>query len=156
MQLWQDAITSLCPSRRGTRTVGRNIGISHRVWRWFWNDTDLSLHHVCPDRTTEEVYVADRKPNRFRFSHKQERTNHNVVCSVQLTIDKNQWRLLSTAQTAPQPQAPTTFIGVLKSWGNTWLWDDLTICSGVDWIRQAIKDGTLVGHGRIVHPRTLP
>jgi hypothetical protein len=75
LQLWHNAIMSLCPSRRGTRPVGPNIGIMHRVWRWFWDDTNSSLHHVCSDGTTEDVYVADRKPNRFRFSHNQARSH---------------------------------------------------------------------------------
>jgi hypothetical protein len=144
LRLWHDAITSLCPSRRGTRPVGPNIGISHRVWRWFWNDNTCSLHLVCSDRNTEEVYVADRKPNRFRFSHKQAHTKLNVICSVQRTIDNDQWRLLSTAPTASLPQAPRTYIEVLESWGNTWLWNDLTVSGGVNWIGQAIANETLV------------
>ena len=144
LRLWQDAIISLCPSRRGTRPVGPIIGTPHRVWRWFWNDTNSSLHHVNSDGTTEDVYVASRKPNRFRLAHKQARTKLNVVCSVQQTIDDNQWRLLSTAPMAPMPQAPRTFLKVLQSWGNTWLWDDLTISWDANWICHAIANGTLV------------
>ncbi len=144
LRLWHDAITSLCLSRRGTRPVEPNIGISHRVWRWFWNNNTSSLHHVCSDGNTEDIYVADRKPNRFRFSHKQARTKLNVICSVQRTIDDDQWRLLSTAPTASLPQAPCTYIEVLESWGNTWLWDDLTVSGGINWIGQAIANRTLV------------
>ena len=103
-----------------------------------------SLHHVCSDGNTEDVYVADQKPNRFRISRKQARTKLNVICSVQQTIDNDQWRLLSTALAASLPQAPCTFIEVLESWGNTWLWNDLTVSGGVDWIRQVIANGTPV------------
>ena len=127
-----------------TRPLGPNIGITYRVWRWFWDDIDSSLHHVCSDRTTEEVYVAGRKPNRFRFSHNQARTKLIVICSVQQTINDDQWRLLSMVPTAPLPKAPHTFLEVLQSWGNTWLWGDLTVSGGADWIRQAITNRTLV------------
>ena len=144
LQLWHNAIRSLCPSRRGTRPVGPNSGILHRVWWWFWNKNTFSLHHVCSDGNTEDVHVADRKPNRFRFSRKQVHTKLNVICSVQRTIDDDQWCLLSTAPAASLPQAPRTFIEVLKSWGNTWLWNDLTVSGGVNWIGQAIANGTLV------------
>ena len=92
LQLWHDGIMSLCPSRRGMRPVGPNIGITHRVWRWFWDDTGSSLHHTCSDGTTEDVYVADCKPDRFRFSHNQTHTKLNFVCSVQQTINNDQCR----------------------------------------------------------------
>ena len=88
--------------------------------------------------------MADRKPSRFRVSCKQACTKLNVICSVQRTIDDNQRHLLSTAPAASSPQAPCTFIEVLKSWGNTWLRDNLTVSGGVDWIRQAIANETLV------------
>jgi hypothetical protein len=32
---------------------------------------------------------------------------------------------------------------VLHSWGNTWLWDNLSIVGGFDWLHQAIRDRTL-------------
>jgi hypothetical protein len=33
---------------------------------------------------------------------------------------------------------------VLHSWGNTWLWDNLLIIGGFEWLHEAILDGTLM------------
>jgi hypothetical protein len=42
------------------------------------------------------------------------------------------------------PQTPRTFLEVLHSWGNTWLWANLSISGGADWIQDAVSEGTLV------------
>jgi hypothetical protein len=39
---------------------------------------------------------------------------------------------------------PTDFLDVLRGWGQTWIWDDLTITGGTDWFAQAIADNCLV------------
>jgi hypothetical protein len=33
---------------------------------------------------------------------------------------------------------------VLYSWGNTWLWDNISMAGGCDWLHKAIKDGSLI------------
>jgi hypothetical protein len=33
---------------------------------------------------------------------------------------------------------------VLYSWGNTWLWDNILMVGGCDWLHEAIKDGSLI------------
>jgi hypothetical protein len=114
------------------------------VWRWFWNKTNSSIHHICLDGTTEEVYVAGRKPNRFSYSHSQQCGRHDAICSVQLTLEGKHWQLLSTATIAPQILTPHSFVEVLQSWGNTWLWEHMTVHGGLEWLEHAIVEGTLV------------
>jgi hypothetical protein len=63
MQLWNNALSSICPSRSSTSSVGEYICNSHWVQQWFWNKTDSSIHHVKPDGMTEDVFVVGRKPN---------------------------------------------------------------------------------------------
>jgi hypothetical protein len=41
-------------------------------------------------------------------------------------------------------QTPTTFLEVLKLWGNTWLWENMTVLGGTEWIHHSIRDGSLV------------
>ena len=90
MQLWKNAITSICPSRSSTPTLGKNINISHKLRQWYWSTTDSTLHHVRSDGATENVYIAGRKPNKFQCSHNQRRQNHDAECSVQPTINRTQ------------------------------------------------------------------
>jgi hypothetical protein len=47
----------------------------------------------------------------------------------------------------PCPQEvmePTSFWGVVKSWGDTWLWDNLKITGDIGWIAVAIRDNSLL------------
>jgi hypothetical protein len=42
------------------------------------------------------------------------------------------------------PIPPTDFLDVLHGWGETWIWDDLTVVGGTDWFAQAIAKSSLV------------
>ena len=96
------------------------------------------------DGTTEDIYVAGRKPNRFLYSHSQACRKHNAICSVQPTLEGDHFRLLSTAAIAPQAPLPCTFVEVLESWGYTWLWEHMAVHGGFEWVEHAISEGSLV------------
>ena len=63
---------------------------------------------------------------------------------MQPTLDGQHWRLLSTTPTAAGAQTLTTFLEVLKLWGNTWLWENMTVLGGTEWIHHSIRDGSLM------------
>jgi hypothetical protein len=119
MRLWRDAMHSICPSRSSISGVGCFIGHSHRVWRWFWDKAHSTLHHTNLDGTTEDVFVSGRKPNRFTYSQSQPRCAHEIICSVQPTLEGKHWRLLSMALSAQQNPTPNLILEVLQLWGNT-------------------------------------
>jgi hypothetical protein len=60
------------------------------------------------------------------------------------TIDREHWQLHSTAPCATTIPAPSTFLEVLEAWGNTWLWEHMTVTGGVTWVHESIAQGTLV------------
>ncbi len=134
---------AICPSRCLFQGVGRFVRQSHRIWKWYWNSKELTLHCINEDGISEDIFVAGRKPNRFHFSHSQHRGELRSVCSVQPTLEENHWRLLSTMPMAAGAQTPTTFLEVLESWGN-WLWESMTISGGMEWINHSITEGSLV------------
>jgi hypothetical protein len=39
---------------------------------------------------------------------------------------------------------PSNFLDILRGWGQTWIWDDLKVTGGTDWVAQAIADNSLV------------
>jgi hypothetical protein len=121
MTLWSNAMQAICPRRCLGRGVSRFVNKTHRIWKWHWNSDGSMLHHTRDNGLTEDVYVAGKKPNRFHFSHSQQRGRLNVVCMVQPMMDGEHWQLLSTTPTAEPDTSPTTFLGVLESWENTWL-----------------------------------
>ena len=45
---------------------------------------------------------------------------------------------------ATTPQIPLMFMEVLYSWGNTWLWDNISMTGISDWLHEAIQEGSLV------------
>jgi hypothetical protein len=135
---------AICPSRCLSRGVGRFVRQTHRIWNWHWNSDESTLHRIKDDGISEDVYVAGKKPNRFHFSHSQQRGQLHFVCLVQPTVNGQHWRLLSTTPMAADAKPPTTFLGVLKSWGNTWLWENMTVSGGTERIQHSINDGSLV------------
>ncbi len=153
MQFWNHAIISICLTKSSTTSVGEYICNSHWVQRWFWNKTDSSIHHVRPDGMTEDIFVAGQKPSWFLYSHSQTCQKHNAICSVQPTLEGDHWRLLSTATITPQDPTLCIFVNVFKSWGNTWLWEHMTVHGGAKWLEHAISEGLLVAvtDGSYIH-----
>jgi hypothetical protein len=53
-------------------------------------------------------------------------------------------KVCSIAPPPIRPTPPTNFMDVLHGWGQTWIWDDLTVTGGTDWFAQAIANNSLV------------
>ncbi len=51
--------------------------------------------------------------------------------------------LPSGTHSNPTP-IPSTFKEVLMTWGNTWLWEHVSITGGDTWIEESSADGMLV------------
>jgi hypothetical protein len=54
------------------------------------------------------------------------------------------WKVCSVAPLPAQPVLPATFLDVLRGWGHTWLWNEMKVVGGTDWLSQAIAGGMLV------------
>jgi hypothetical protein len=143
-KLWKNAMLTICPSRCKPSSVGQFLGNTRRIWRWLWCEEDSTLHRLHKDGKTEEIFILGRKSNRFHYSHSQPRSRQSVVWSVHPMLDGGHWRLLSIAPCANPPPSPLTFLDVLQTWGNTWLWENMTVTGGVTWISKLITNSTLV------------
>ena len=63
----------------------------------------------------------------------------NLICSVEYTNANKINRLSTTAQellSAP----PDSFLDVLKEWGCTWIWDNMQLTGGIEWLGEAIRE----------------
>jgi hypothetical protein len=63
------------------------------------------------------------------------------------TVEEGTLGTKTVCSVAPPPIRlipPTDFLDVLHWWGQTWIWDDLMVTGGTDWIAQAIADNSLV------------
>jgi hypothetical protein len=54
------------------------------------------------------------------------------------------WKVCSVVTHAVRPVPLSNFISILKGWGHTWIWNDLKVTGGMDWLAQAIAEGILV------------
>ncbi len=54
------------------------------------------------------------------------------------------WKVCSVAIHTICPVPPSNFINVLKGWGHTGIWSNLKRTGGMDWLAQAIAEGSLV------------
>ncbi len=53
-------------------------------------------------------------------------------------------KVCSVASPPIRPIPPSDFLDVLRGWGQTWIWDNLKVTGGTDWVAQAIADNSLV------------
>ncbi len=82
-ELWRNPLQMICPSRSRTMTVGKFIATTHQIWHWSWDKNNSTLHRLHRNNTWEDVFVSGQKPNRFHFSHTQQRKEHETVCLVE-------------------------------------------------------------------------
>jgi hypothetical protein len=143
-KLWRYAMQSICPSRSRAASIGRFIASTHKIWRWAWNDSKSTLHQLSTNSATEDVLISGKKPNRFHYSHYQPRGNCNMICLVEPTLVGEHYRLTSIEPVATLNSALALFLDVLHSWGNTWLWEDLSVTGRMTWIEESIANSTLV------------
>jgi hypothetical protein len=54
------------------------------------------------------------------------------------------WKVCSVASLPFQPVPLTMFLDILREWGHTWLWNEMKVVGGTDWLSQAIAGGTLI------------
>jgi len=53
-------------------------------------------------------------------------------------------KVCSVTPPSIRPIPPTDFLDVLRGWGQTWIWDDLKVTGGTNWLAKAIADNSLV------------
>ena len=85
-QLWRDAVMTLCQSWNTRTRLGLLIAPTHRIWDWRWEEGSGCLCQSSKDRETEEVFRAEKKPNRFYYTMETgPTTGQGIICSVEPT-----------------------------------------------------------------------
>ena len=127
-QTWRDAVMALCPSWNTRTRLGSFIVPTHRIWEWRWDERSGYLCQYSNNGDTDDVLLAGKKPNTFHYLETRPSTRHGIICLVEPThVGQVQggWRLTSLGQEATAAPAPQTFMDMLQSWGNTWLWENI-------------------------------
>jgi hypothetical protein len=53
-------------------------------------------------------------------------------------------KVCSVAYPPISPVPPVNFLDIIRGWGQTWIWEDLKVTGGTNWIAQAIFKNSLV------------
>ena len=89
-------------------------------------------------------YSAILKPNfwiRSRIGVPTEEVGE-IICSVK-PVALAVYSILTSTAPAPAPQIPLNLWSVMEEWGETWLWDNLTLCKDPSWLAEAVADNSL-------------
>ena len=143
IDLWKEAMASICPSKPTVNKLGEFIAPTHRIWRWRWCSVSNELLNISPDTLRMDIYRPSLGANRFELAVSDVSVeDRGRLCSVMSS--SSGYRIVSTADSSIPAPVPSTFVDVLRDWGCTWLWNDLDITGGFDWVADAISDGSLL------------
>jgi hypothetical protein len=122
-------------------SLGRlKIG-GHKEWEWRVQESKGRLYRQRKNRV-----IVYRHVRRGRYVHHQTSRSGKTEGEA-TTVEKvtpGVWKVCLVMTNTACPERLYNFIDVLKGWGHTWLWDDLKVTGGTDWIADAIAKGTLV------------
>ena len=136
------------PAGEGAELCWPFLSKGHKVWEWRFHKDSNSLLHlqgaVMDIYTPSLVLLYANQPNFWTCSRIgtvcKEVSNVCSVKSVALAVHN----ILSTAQAVPAAKPTLNLWSVLEEWGETWIWDNLTVQGDTAWLADAIADKTLV------------
>ena len=141
MELWCRAIAQVVSHGPALASLGPFKVDGHKRWEWRVVESRGRLYRqngaqveVCGHvRRGRYTYIRTSRSGRMRgnMATVEDGTpGMKKVCSI--------------ASSPTRPNAPTDFLEVLRGWGHTWIWDNLKVTGGTDWIAQAINDNSLL------------
>ncbi len=143
MGLWRRAIAQVVAYGPAQTSLGwlTTEGEGHKVWEWQVQESNIRLFQQYKNRI--EVYGHIRRGRYKRLRASWSGKMKGDVATVE-EVTPGIWKVCSVAIHTVRPVPPSNFINILKCWGHTWIWNDLKVSGGTDWLAQAIAKGTLV------------
>ena len=146
--LWEEAITTILQYKQ----LGDWFHKEHSVPICTY-DTANDLVYV-PHRTSNthgwDVYTPDGKQrNRtypiYNLSHTSITSPSSHQRGTLTRMKNNRIQFEGAANVLPNiDTTPTTITDILKSWGETWIWDQLQIDENGKWLAEAIENNTAI------------
>jgi len=158
MELWRRALVQVVTQGPAQVSLGTFKVDGHKLWEWQVVENRGRLYRKNGDQV--EVYGHVR---RGRYRHLRTSRSGKMRGDM-ATVEEGMpgtMKVCSVAHLPIRPIAPKDFLDVLRGWGQTWIWEDLKVTGGTDWLAQAISDNSLVavaafvlectkGRGRLV------
>ncbi len=140
IELWCRAIVHVV-THGPAASLGSFKVDGHKVWEWRVVENQGRLYRKNGDQV--EVYGHVQR-GRYKYICT---SRSGKMRSDMATVEEGTPGTKKVCSVAPppiRPIAPTDFLDVLRGWGKTWIWDDLKVTGGTDWLAQAIADNSLV------------
>ncbi len=141
--LWRRAIVQVVAYGPAQTSLGKltTEGEGHKVWEWRVQESNGHLFQQY--KNCVKVYEHIRRGRYKRLRASWSGRMKGDVSTVE-EVTPGIWNVCSVAIHTVCPVPPSNFIDVLKGWGHMWIWNDLKVSGGTDWLAQAIAKGTLV------------
>jgi hypothetical protein len=133
------------------RRLGKFKYKSFKIWDYRYDEEKMQILHLKGN--VMDVYTKSLVP---RYSTRSNcftsftRSRIDVpiesrgkICTIE-QVAVAVINVISYSDSAPDKEDPQSFWEVVKSWGQTWLWDNMRISGDIDWLAEAIRDNSLV------------
>ncbi len=146
--IWRDCLCSLAPCGRADQCVGVYKSKGYKIWDWHYDEETSRVYHHRGH--VMEIYTLSMVPQSTRCSNCWTRLQIGTLLEEKgeyCTVKELGLGVYAVILHTPRPQEamePTSFWGVVKSWGNTWLWDNLKTTGDIGWIAVSIWDNSLL------------
>ncbi len=148
IRLWEQVLYSLAPRGWACQWVGQFLTKGHKIWDWRLDLSTTRLYHVKGQMmdifTPSDIPVCANQSNYWTcFWWDVPHREHGEICSIR-KVGMAAYRVVSSTDGPSISAPPTDFWSVVEGWGNTWMWENLTIKGDVSWLAEAIADNSLV------------
>ena len=130
------------------RRLGKFKDKSFKIWDYRYDEDKMQILHLKGN--VMDVYTKSLVPRYSTRSNCFTRSRIDVpsesrgkICTIK-RVAVAVISVISYSDIAPDKEDPQSFWEVVKSWGQTWLWDNMRISGDIDWLAEAIKDNSLV------------
>ncbi len=141
MDLWCCAIAQVMAHGPVQASLGVFRAEGHKLWEWRVVENQGRLYRQHGDQV--EVYAHVRRGRYRRIRTRRSGKMRSDMATVEEGT-LGMMKVCSVALPPIRPTPPTDFLDILRGWGQTWIWDDLRVTGGTDWITHAIADNSLV------------
>jgi hypothetical protein len=113
----------------------------HKLWEWRVLENQGNLFWQHGDQV--DVYGHVRRGQYKRIRTSCSGRMQGAVATVE-EVMPGMMKVCSVAYPPIRSVTPANFLDILRGWGKTWIWDNLKVTGGTDWIAQAISKNSLV------------
>jgi hypothetical protein len=122
-------------------SLGRFTTDGHKLWERGVLENQGHLFRQHGDQV--DVYGHVRR-GRYKCIHTSRSGRMQGAVATVEEVMPGMMKVCSVAYPPIHPVPPANFLDVLRGWGQTWIWDNLKVTRGTNWITQAISKNILV------------